>query len=1006
GADLPTEPSEPTEPSQPEQTNKIVVSNNSKFEENTAKQAGGAIANNGNLYLNGSYFDKNFAIQGCDIINFNSTIIHQGTFLNTTKKVAVIGGSIINVGEMIITDSKFDGKLAQGDGGTIYNNTGATLNVYNTTFENNASGYRGGALYNGPRSVKDASKETEESTTNPGGTIDSKGNQYTKNSAPIGGAIFSQDALTVADDTYKENTAYYGGAIYSVVSQMIDKYGKEVKIINTELVVENAKFIENKASYYAGAIYTINTNLTATNITFEKNIATLYGGALLIAGKNDIAIIAGGTFTENSSNLYGGAIHNGGTLYLNTEPPKEEEKAEGEKEETPDTDNTEPETPETTPDDETQTPEETPEDTTEETQKEPTFITFTKNSSDNGGAIYNENKMVIANTTFDGNYVTCNGGAIHNKGTVDIKDSKFIGNYAFIKKHDNKGGAVYNNLSEDEKKETYFKGENLIFSGNYADLGGAIYNVGNLTLTKTHIGNTTECQKGNNANKNGGGIWNTGKTTLEECYIYGNTAINDGGAIYNKGDLIINKTTFGEESVLTKDSDNNDITIVNGNTSSNMGGAIYNSGFAEIYSSEFKNNSAGKNGGAIYNNYGLTINTISNENSYDELYNYIPTSFKNNNADNGGAIYNDYVLKIGVNSFSQETLFNIFNYNELNQKTLFENNTSKNGGAIYNTETVYLGNATFTENSAIDGNGGAIYNTDILVSTNTKFNGNNASLNGGAIYSSSKDYIYIINNKFINNQAENGGAIYASATNIEIPIKIANTTFGEYYPNTDSITNGNIANNNGGAIYLASKSYMEIQDSGFYGNSALKNGGAVYIGEKSNVDIYDSSFIGNYAGELGGAIYVDKDSVLSIYASDKDVLFKGNFANGEKNAIHLNNSSLFLIAINNRTITIDDYITGNGDINTRGNIKIAKEAVVEDINLESKSGEIKIANERSLVNCSYSTSGTGSLNISNGRMRTLSLNNLSLADGTTSNISIDIGLKNSTSDKVQAETVE
>ena len=1047
-----TTPSEPIEPSEPELTNKIIVSNKSEFKSNTAAQAGGAIANNGNLYLNGSYFDDNYAIQGCDIINFNSTIIHEGTFVNTTKKVAVIGGSIINVGDMIITDSKFDGKLAQGDGGTIYNNTGATLDVYNTIFENNASGYRGGAIFNGPRTVNNASDATKPSTTNPGGTIVSMGNQYTKNSAPIGGAIFSQDSLTSKNDTFKENSSYYGGAIYNVVSQLYDKYEKEVAIVNAEVIIEGSKFIENKASYYAGAIYTINTNITASDVTFEKNQATLYGGAVLIAGKNDIIKISGANFNENNSNMYGGAIHNGGNLYLNTEPPKEEtEETPKNPEETPENPDGTPdipdenpeenpvnpdENPEGNPDNSEQNPEqnpegnpvnpdenpegdpdnseqnqegnpnEKPEDTTEETPKEPTYVTFNKNFSDNGGAIYNENKAVITNTTFDGNYVTCNGGAIHNKGTVDITDSKFIGNYAFIKKKDNKGGAVYNNLSDDEKKESYFKGENIMFAGNYADLGGAIYNVGNLTLTKSYIGITEDYTTGNNATINGGGIWNSGKTIIEECFVFGNTASDMGGAIYNEGDLNIKTTIFGNESITTQDEEK-ETTIIKGNNANNAGGAIYNSGIASISASEFKYNSAGKNGGAIYNKYGLYVNTINSKDNYDDLYNIDITTFENNASNNnGGAIYNEYLLEIGVNSHSSETLGKVYDYNELNQKTLFKSNQSLNGGAIYNTDTTYIGNTKFTENKATQGNGGAIYNTSVLVSTNTKFDGNNASLNGGAIYSATKNSVFIWNDKFINNKAENGGAIYASATNSKIPIRIYNTNFGEFYNATSSVGNGNIATKDGGAIYLSSKSYMDIQDSNFYGNSSAGKGGAIYIGQNSNVTIYDSSFIGNSAGEEGGAIYVDKNAVLSIYAVEKDVLFEGNTANGVANAIHLNKSILYLEANEGRTITINDYITGDGTIKESGNVIIAKEAIVENINIESESGVLNLADERSLVNCSYSSNGSSSLNTANGRIRTLSFNNLSLADNTTSNISLDVGLKNGTSDKVQAETVE
>ena len=45
----------------------------------------------------------------------------------------------------------------------------------------------------------------------------------------------------------------------------------------------------------------------------------------------------------------------------------------------------------------------------------------------NGGAIYNQGQMVIAQNTFEGNYANINGGAIYNVGNnklfVSIKDT-------------------------------------------------------------------------------------------------------------------------------------------------------------------------------------------------------------------------------------------------------------------------------------------------------------------------------------------------------------------------------------------------------------------------------------------------------------------------------------------------------------------------------------------------------------------------------------------------------
>ena len=62
-------------------------------------------------------------------------------------------------------------------------------------------------------------------------------------------------------------------------------------------------------------------------------------------------------------------------------------------------------------------------------------------------------------------------------------------------------------------------------------------------------------------------------------------------------------------------------------------------------------------------------------------------------------------------------------------------------------------------------------------------------------------------------------------------------------------------------------------------------------------------------------------------------------------------------------------------------------------------------NEKSLQKASLSLSGTSETSISNGAVRTLSLRTLTLADNTTSDISIDMDLKGKTSDKITAEKV-
>ncbi len=893
--------------------NGVQVSDGSEFINNTAKTMGGAIVNYGNLYLNGTHFDNNKAQQGGTLFNRGTAIIQQVVFENTKKKIAAIGGYIVNVGEIIAIGSSFDKGLALGDGGAIYNQA-VSLNLYNNTFENNQAGYRGGAIYHSA------------------GTLTSAENTYKKNVASIGGAIFAQKDVNLSKDNFEENTAYYGGAIYSVVNQeldsngrpVVDKDGKPKPIVNAELTINDTTFTKNKAQLYAGAIYTLNTNITGHNVTFESNSAGLYGGAILIAGEKDIAYIDSSNFKENKANMYGGAIYNAGTLNINVPKPPKEDSDDKDKDEDKDK---------------------------KEAVQEPevTFTTtyFTKNFSDNGGAIYNDpkGKIDLRDVVFEGNYVTCNGGAIHNAGYIDITDSKFIGNYAYIKSKENKGGAIYNNLNE--KGDAYLKAVNTIFTGNYADWGGAIYNVATLTLKDCIVGVCEGYEEGNHA-KTGGAIWNSGIVNLDN-------------------------------------------TVLNGNYATNNGGAIYNSGTVNSIGAEYGKNNA-NNGGAIYNSATLFINTIADETDSSGIFDLKKTVFENNTATtNGGAIFNSYVLEIGINNKSNETLVNLYDYNEENQIALFSSNTAKNGGAIYSSNTIYMGNAAFVGNKAEGGSGGAIYNTSYILASNTLFDGNSATNNGGAIYSNSTNNVYIRNSRFTNNQANNGGAIYSKTLkfydddNKNKPLSIGNTNFGMYDSTTGTVSGGNHAVNAGGAIYLDSNSYAEIFDCNFYGNSAGNNGGAIYVGEKSVLTLIDSSFINNTAGNLGGAIYADKNSEVWIYAEGKNVLFEGNKAGGQSSAIHLNNAKLYLTATHDYSITINDYVTGTGTIYAEGKINLVNEDFV--------SGKTTTL----VLKDAY-------LNLANNRINTLSL--ASFSADKTSRLGIDISLKDRTSDKVQATNVE
>ena len=296
--------------------------------------------------------------------------------------------------------------------------------------------------------------------------------------------------------------------------------------------------------------------------------------------------------------------------------------------------------------------------------------------------------------------------------TLEIKNISFIYGYVYIDEFTaDMGGAIYN-----EGNLTINGTSN--FNYNYAYQGGAIYTTGPLTIT----GNNTFYK-------------NSGMTIVESrnanCNIIGNNKfIENYGAVYglNTNLTIIGSNIFQENEysgrvlitgAAIRVAGAKSILLINGTNifennriyggENAQGGAIYGTGYIIIEGkNQFINNSAVTSvskgqGGAIYANNGLNI--------IGENY------FLDNYSENGGTIF----VKKG---------FNITGNN-----TFIDSSASRSGGIIYMS----------SGNMLISGN-------NILC--------NSSSPLGGAIDYEGTNDIIITGNMFENITAESGGIIY------------------------------------------------------------------------------------------------------------------------------------------------------------------------------------------------------------------------------------------------------
>jgi predicted outer membrane repeat protein len=183
------------------------------------------------------------------------------------------------------------------------------------------------------------------------------------------------------------------------------------------------------------------------------------------------------------------------------------------------------------------------------------------------------------------------GGGIWSNSGLTLTDVTFSGNKAQI------GGAMYNNWRGGYNPIL----TNVTFSDNTAgSSGGAMYNycVGYKSACGPFLTNVTFSD--NSAGRSGGAMYNYAyysslSPILTNVTFSGNTAGRSGGAMYN------NDTYYGYSSPKLTN------VTFSGNTAGRSGGAMYNDGSSYgiitpiLKNVTFSGNTAGRSGGAMYN---------------------------------------------------------------------------------------------------------------------------------------------------------------------------------------------------------------------------------------------------------------------------------------------------------------------------------------------------------------------------------------------------------------------
>lgn len=412
-----------------------------------------------------------------------------------------------------------------------------------------------------------------------------------------------------------------------------------------------------------------------------------------------------------------------------------------------------------------------------------TFINNT--ATGQGGCIYINNGLNqhtilnIENSSFTENTASSNAGVLYAYRSVDvyIKSSNFTRNSA-----SNEGGVMrtsgflvidgckfYSNRGSDagvifmgQTTETFVY--NSYFEDNYAKRwGGVIMGYGftfeSCAFINNHVNLTSNTATSKQTTGRGGAIFSRDGTNVLRYCNFTNNVAQEGGAICiedRANGLSVTNCIFNDNQATLK------------------GGAIYSSvrSTASVSYSEFNGNSA---------NYGGAIWTSSDDTSYQNGKLVLQNSeFSNNKATvEGGALY----LKTSNNEITS---------------VLFKNNNASAGGAIY-----WNGNAGIIENSNFESNvgvvGSSVYwrsNNGIISNSNFKDNnpnqgsiywyGSNGEISGSTfngtnlVYISATASVSLTSNKQTSDSYE-GNSIYVEGTASFTLNKFKNAIYNKGY---------------------------------------------------------------------------------------------------------------------------------------------------------------------------------------------------------------------------------
>ena len=526
-------------------------------------------------------------------------------------------------------------------------------------------------------------------------------------------------------------------------------------------------------------------------------------------------------------------------------------------------------------------------------ESEQVVETIGNSSGRSGGSIHSSGPVTITDSTFRYSEADENGGAIKSSHSVQVSGSSLTNNRA-----NGYGGAI--DIDDDSSQASSIINSDL--SSNIASSGGAIDGGrGLLTIQHTNFNLNVAVEQG-------GAIWNIGSVIIEDGSRFESNvavgplismtdslidyepqvdfdwqSINKGGAIHISTDEF-----SAEELSVTLEIRDSEF---NSNLALGDGGAISFQGLMYVLRSRFEYNVSLIGDGGAINGSSVFIESSQFNSNYaaipemlfdvcaDETSDYF-TLLCYGNGEGGAISGNQITIDSDIDGLRSEFI---------------ENVAMNDGGAIQVDGWIDISDVDFVDNVSIRGDGGAIDIDALYNEINEEFQTFTSSLQSTYFFQNTSD--------------GDGGAIDGSEGKIEVRL----SSFDRNYAGDDggAIWNGghvivlesqfsdNYAYDDAGALYADS---VEIARTRFTTNeSETGDGGAISIRNSSNEPqlsvIISSIFQENRAGNYGGAIDGSAWVITSTFAE--------NMAGLGGSAIALEGSLA--------TQLIGSLVTGNSD---------------------------------------------------------------------------------------------